>query len=163
MVRVAVQYEVRKRMEDLVGPFIQTGTLNGFVHMLDNTQAAVVGSVCRRLLASESGYARTSGDDCEVLDQSFDLNILVPSETFDNCIQWFSSQGYTIGAGTVEWAYSRAVSEVVNAYLPVARLDVNSVPDFERLYAFEGPLCYPVGFEVSTAAFCTVDTLTGIS
>lgn len=114
--RAAVRLQVRRRMETIVVPFIPFGTLNGFIHMLDDTGAAVVGSVCRRLLASGSDFTRAR-EDGDVTDQSFDLNILVREGSFDQCVRWFASQGYTMGGGGVDWPYGRAVSEVVNAYV----------------------------------------------
>lgn len=121
--RAAVRCEIGSRMAVVIQPFIPLGTLNSFVHMLDDTGAAVVGSVCRRLLASASHYTHPTSLHSEgVKDKSFDLNLLVPSAGFNMCIRWFVSQGYTMGGASVEWPYGGAVSEIVNGYLPVSRL-----------------------------------------
>ena len=116
--RAAVQYQIWCRLETKIRPFLPNAPLNTFIQMLDDTGAAVVGSICRRLLASGSEYIQESqAKGTPVSDKSFDLNLLVPAKSFARCLQWFASQGYVTGGGEVEWAYGRAVSEVVNAYM----------------------------------------------
>lgn len=117
--RAAVQLEVRDRMESMVDPFVPNGNLNSFMCMLEDTQAAVVGSVARRLLAAGSEYMRERLEHGYLQwDYSFDLNILVPSSSFDNCVRWFRSQGYVVGYGTVKGPYKNSVAELARGYIP---------------------------------------------
>lgn len=127
--RVAARWAVQERIRSTIHPFVASENFHGFLKMLQDTGAGVVGSNVRRMLACNSGYDADIPQTLSAkLQSSHDLNMLVHAEQADSMVDWFTAQGYG-GWKYIQIfeGYASSVDNVLVGILPKLGQKVRSI------------------------------------